>query len=311
MEANWNAQLMPKFNSNGALKGHDLFNEWLEFKAAYEIWAEAMEIHSQSKKFQWLLVAGGREIQRIYGSTPQSENEVLELKAPLIVIPQYDNAIYRLEYYFQSKSNPMLERQVLGEIKQQDKETFNEFVVRLRTQAMRCGFEKDRVDEEVFFQILQGAKSDKVKHYAVTESGKSLEHLISYAINDEIKLQQHQRKMMGGLQKDNGNNGSSENIQEQVINALKKWSKPKPFKVQTRYNTQKCNRCGSAKHYGGLRCPAMNSICHNCKKTGHFQRVCLMKRKQANAGSYKKEDNINQIECDDWDMELPKLPKVE
>lgn len=92
-------QLMPKFEGGKSLNGHAVLNEWLEWKLSFEAWAEAMKIHSQAKKFKWLLVAGGRDIQRIYSSTPKSEEEIDELKAPLLEIPQYNNVVYRLKSY--------------------------------------------------------------------------------------------------------------------------------------------------------------------------------------------------------------------
>lgn len=54
-------------------------------------------------------------------------------------------------------------------MKQQANESVNAFVVRIRAQAIRYGFDEQRVDEEVFFQIMQGAKSEKVKQYAAGE----------------------------------------------------------------------------------------------------------------------------------------------
>lgn len=305
-------QLIPKFNEEKSLDGHAVYNEWLEWKLSFEAWAEAIDINSQAKKFKWLLVAGGRSIQRIYESTPKADEEIEELKIPLLEIPYYNNAIYRLESYFRSKSNPRLERQILSEMKQQSDESVNAFVVRLRTQAYRCGFDQKRVDEEVFFQLMQGAKSEKVKQYAVTETGKSIDNLISYAINDEIK-QQQECKMRQKFDQASGSQAKEENFQDQVIGALKKWSKPSSkFKDNNNYkNLQKCYRCGSAKHYAGAKCPAVDVMCHNCNKKGHFARVCLKKRRQFNKFTDQSEkQTVNQIIEEDWDIEMPKMPKV-
>lgn len=318
MEDKWMAQFMPKFDSGKSLNAHTGFNKWLEWKMSFEAWTDAMEIHSQEKKFKWLLVAGGTDIQRIYSSTPKSEEEINELKAPLLEIPHYTNAMYRLDSYFQSKSNPRLERQILSEMKQQAEESVNEFVVRLRNQAIRCGYDEQRVNEEVFFQIMQGAKSEKVKQYAATETGRSVDQLISYAINDEIKQQQQQRKISGINKETSESQAKDESIQDQVISALKKWSKPlAKSKDSNNRNFQKCFRCGSAKHYSGVKCPAMDVICHSCNKTGHFARVCLKKRRGFNdkslANGQPRKETVNQVMYEpsqDWDIVMPKLPKV-
>lgn len=309
MEINMIAQTMPKFNETGLIKGHALFNEWLEFKRVFESWADAMEMSSQSKKYKWLLVAGGREILRIHDSTSKSPEEIHELKIPMLEIPYYNNAIYRLDSYFQSKSNPRLERQILCEIKQRKEESFNEFVSRLRTQAIRCGFEEERINEEVFFQILQGARSDKVKQYAATETGKTIDNLISYGNNDEIKQQQYKHANERLDEKESGASYGSEN--ERMINAVKSWKKPNEFKGYAKSNGGKCYRCGSAKHINSARCPAVNITCHTCGKTGHFARVCLKRRKQyKDKDSYQVKKPINQIGAEDWDVEIPQMPKV-
>lgn len=311
MENNWMVQIMPKFNEEKSLDGHAVYNEWLDWKLSFDAWAEAMDINSQSKKFKWLMVAGGRSIRRIYDSTPKSDEEIEEFKAPLLEIPYYNNAVYRLESFFRAKSNPRLERQILSEMKQQDDESVNAFVVRLRTQAYRCGFDQQRVDEEVFFQIMQGAKSEKVKQYAATETGKSVDNLISYAINDEIKHQQ-ECKARRKFDQSSGSQSKEENCQDQVVNAVKKWSKPlAKFNNSNNKNHQKCYRCGSAKHYAGVKCPATDAMCHSCNKVGHFARVCLKKRRQFNKFTGQSQKQVvNQIMEEDWDIEMPKMPKV-
>jgi hypothetical protein len=245
------------------------------------------------------LVAGGREIQRIYNSTPPVKEEINEIRVPLVEIPLYANAILRLESYFAAKSNPRLERQLLSEMKQEAGETFNAFVVRLRVQAIRCGFEGERINEEVYFQIMQGARSEKVKHYATTEAAKSLDNLISYGINDEIKEQQNIKQVL--IEK-------AENGSYQQVAAIKQSSNQTFIKsTQNRLNS-KCFKCGSAKHFSGNRCPAFDAKCRSCGKVGHFARVCLKRRRDyKNNWSNPKRENINQVMQEgDWD-ELTKV----
>jgi hypothetical protein len=310
MDTNMMTQTIPKFNINGDLSGHALFNEWIEWKTSFEIWADAMELHSQAQRFSWLLVAGGREIQRIYSSTPHSSEEITELKFPWIEVPQYRNAICRLDSYFESKSNPRLERQLLIEMNQQNKEPFNAYLVRLRTQAMRCGFDDKRLNEEVFFQIMRGARSEKVRQYAATEVNKSVDQLISYAVNEEIKQQQYQKNSSESNQ-DRENSGNRENAQDQNIAAIGKFQRPQnKFNYQPAHSIQKCNRCGSAGHFGGARCPALGMTCRFCNLKGHFARVCMKKRKEGKhnwAGKkdeYKRKETIAKVNHEEnWDID--------
>lgn len=305
-------QTLPQFN--GKLTGHALYAEWIEWKNSFEIWADAMGYRSQSKRFKWLLVAGGRDIQRIYTSTPVVKAEILELKVPLREIPVYDNAVLRLESYFNAKSNPRLERQLLCEMKQEKEESFNAYVVRLRMQAIRCGFTDERLEEEVYFQIMSGARIEKVRQYAATETAKSLENLISYAINEEIKEQQQVKVRSCDTATKQMQEQKDENIYPQVIAALKNWSKDSRERDVSKKFANKCYRCGSMKHNGGGRCPAVDAICHFCKKSGHFARVCIKKRKDNKIHQTSKNNNqINNVDNskDDWDLILPKKPQVE
>lgn len=314
MDKSLMAQTLPQFNDK--LTGHALFTEWLEWKESFEVWCNALDVTSQAKKFNWLLVAGGREMQRIYSSTAPTEEEINEVKIPLVEIPMYNNAIYRLDSYFQAKSNPRLERQIFGEMSQERKEPFNVYMVKLRAQAIRCGFEAERLDEEVYFQIMKGAWSVKVRQYAATETTKTLDNLMSFAINDEIKYQ-HDKK--DKVEEVNNSQQVNVNIQDQVVAALSQWNKSgnnrnnhNNFRKQ---NAGKCYRCGAARHVGNSRCPAVDAVCRLCNKKGHFGRVCLAKRKEgkSNQNEFKRglKRDINRIEDEeDWDVILPKMPKV-
>ena len=39
-----------------------------------------------------------------------------------------------------------------------------------------------------------------------------------------------------------------------------------------------CTRCGYQRHQRGARCPAIEGVCYNCGRIGHFGAVCLSKR---------------------------------
>ena len=38
-----------------------------------------------------------------------------------------------------------------------------------------------------------------------------------------------------------------------------------------------CTRCGKERHLQGIRCPAINSVCHRCNYTGHYEAQCFSK----------------------------------
>ena len=47
------------------------------------------------------------------------------------------------------------------------------------------------------------------------------------------------------------------------------------------FTKRKCLFCGGKLHAGRRSCPAVNDVCHNCNKRGHFANVCKSKAKDA------------------------------
>jgi len=47
------------------------------------------------------------------------------------------------------------------------------------------------------------------------------------------------------------------------------------------YTKRKCIFCGGKLHASRRSCPAVNAVCHNCNRRGHFAKVCKSKAKDA------------------------------
>lgn len=86
------------------------------------------------------------------------------------------------------KTNVRLERSEFRKLKQSPTEGFNKFLVRLRTQAKRCRYDKEE-EEEIIHQITSGAISAKVRDKGV-DADLKLDNLVQYAIRQELLDQQ-------------------------------------------------------------------------------------------------------------------------
>lgn len=49
-------------------------------------------------------------------------------------------------------------------------------------------------------------------------------------------------------------------------------------KKDTQHNNERCSRYGLAKHADSKKCPALQSTCRSCKKTGNWDRVCRLNK---------------------------------
>lgn len=260
--------------------------EWTEWKRAFELLAESKGIVKQRELFVNLLSRGGRVLQRIYYNKKPVDGEVLEIRFPRVEIPEYENAVLRLDDYFEGKGNPRIELEVFRSIRQKEDENFNKFLVRLRLQGSRCAF-NTREDEEILHQITIGAKSEKVRDKGL-EGSLSLDSLVQYAIAREIVESQKQ--------------------------SIKEEKKVEPMDVafiQRKRNfmnkgtLRSCFRCGSYNHNNqDMKCPAKNETCHKCNNKGHFARKCRSKpRHFEGKANFKGPKSINHvIESDESGM---------
>ncbi|XP_055615229.1 uncharacterized protein K02A2.6-like [Toxorhynchites rutilus septentrionalis] len=180
---------------NDAADQQDLRREWEEWRRSFELFLELKHVESQHEKLLLLLSQGGRGLQRIYYNLGPSADEYYPepVKVPLMPpeVPEYDNAIKRLNKFFIGKRNDRIELEVFRSLKQRSDEPFNQFVLRLRAQAVRCDF-LEREDREMLQQITMGAYDERVRDKGL-ESTMDLDALTNYAINREILLKQKER----------------------------------------------------------------------------------------------------------------------
>lgn len=173
---------------NDAVDSQDLRREWEEWHRAFELMLELCNADSQHEKLVLLLANGGRGLQRIFYNLRPTPDEVYPspVKVPLmpIEVPEYDNAIKRLNRFFIGKRNERIELEVFRSIKQSTDETMNQFLLRLRAQAARCDF-LEREEKEMMHQITVGARDERVRDKGL-EDVMQLDELINYAINREI-----------------------------------------------------------------------------------------------------------------------------
>lgn len=330
-------QRWPLASFNATVDAQDLRREWEEWHRSFELIVEMKNIQSQHEKLVMLLAYGGRGLQRIFYSLKPTPEEIVPepVKVPLMPpeLPEYDNAIKRLQKFFVGKRNDRVELEVFRSLRQTGDESFNRFILRLRTQAARCEF-GEREEKEILHQVTMGARDERVRDKGL-EDVMDLDDLTSYAINREILTQQREKaksfrqeetvasvKPKGPRQGAAGNrnpNGSGfSKVQEGTYRPMNREGVPNGSKfggqaAGSRTGVE-CHRCGSWKHDGDFpRCPALGTQCHRCRTIGHFARKCdnvrAEQRKTARKRPWQETNAL--ADTDGWNEEMPRRPKPE
>lgn len=289
------------------------WEEWLE---AFELVLESKNVLGQREKFVLLMTRGGKALRQIHKNQTPSEDEVTEVKPPRLVLPEYDNAIARLDKYFGSKINVRMELDQFRSMKQSKNEDFSHFLLRLRAQANRCNF-GIRTEDEILLQVTQGAFDVKVRNKRI-DAAITLDKVAQYAVG---------REMLKRSVEDSKSESEIWHNNSQPVLALKqkpparRWnrddSRARGFDKKRDYRGDRgdnkfkkekrneCGACGSWSHRSGDRdCRASKLKCFECQQMGHLAMKCPRR------GNRKR--SINMVtEEDDWKESLPTRSTIE
>ena len=177
----------------------------------------------------------------------------------------YKAALRTLDAYFTPQVNVPYERHIFRQMKQEEHETVDQFVVRLSNQAANCEFGATK-NEQIRDQIIDKCKSTELRRRLLGK-GQELTLADTQKIARSLELSQSQAKQI------EGDVGAS-------VNAVKEDNKPER-NGRSDQKSLKCYRCGQSGHFArDKHCPARSKTCTKCHMTGHFASVCRTKSKQ-------------------------------
>ena len=167
--------------------------------------------------------------------------------------------ISAIKNYVAGHINESVERRNFRRRSQQMGESFDDYLVSLRELVKTCNFCNDTcVQKNLRDQTIEGILDGDTVEHLLQEKDLSLDKAIRMCQGQEAAKKQRAAIQQG-----------PSHLHESVA-ALKTHPPKKPLTPQAL-----CPGCRAKPHPAGrTQCPAYHVSCHNCKKIGHFARVC-------------------------------------
>ena len=205
----------------------------------------AMDVKDTKRQKAVLLHYGGSDLSDMY-YTLQSEDDI-----------EFKHVKVKLDAYFEPKVNVTFETYTIRQLSQDENESIDKFVTRLREAAGRCNFhDKDR---EIKDQIVRKCYSDRLRRKALREN-PTLDNLIAAARAMEMADLQAKTMEDANVMRARTKSKSVCAVSESCVNKVSQRGKAKTKKDINKFikNTEKsCFSCGGAwPHPTRRSCPA-------------------------------------------------------
>ena len=175
-----------------------------------------------------------------------------------------------LEEIFVKPKNSVFCRHLLATRRQQTVESVDQYLQSLKRLAKDCDFQAITAtqprDEYIRDAFINGITSNHIRQRLL--ENKTLD--LKTAYDQALTLEMAQRQLASY---------SQQNSLTASVSTVRTEETDEYMSVRDEQLTvasisgPKCFFCGNQRH-NRPRCPARNSICKNCKKKGHFARVC-------------------------------------
>lgn len=254
-------------------------NDWKIWLRGFEIFAQASKIKKPNAKLNWLLHYAGAKVQTVFYTLPEESKTIESIQSgPLATgyvkstLDAYEEAVAKLCQFFEPKQNVMYERHLFRQLKQNENERINMYIMRLREQAERCDF-GDQIDANVRDQITSGCSSDVLRRKILERDNASLDDIIKMARILEVVAQQQKSFEKPSTNHINTDNRSNE-IDVCKIDAKRRF--PTRSMTSAVQFDGFCGRCGHKGHKAADdKCPAKGKTCNKCGRKDHFARKCF------------------------------------
>ena len=264
---------------------------WKKWLQSFQYFLVAKGVVNDAQKIALLLHTAGIEVQELYETLTDPGTDTFGEDTAT----EYEKTVRTLDAYFATKLNEPYDRYVFRSMTQQDGETVDQFIARLRKQAQNCNFHDPNVD--IRDQVIDKCRSSVLRRKLLGKENLTLTKVQEVArAMEAVDLQ---AKQMG------------EQREEPL--SVHKVVQKSPSKSSKQPNKKsgkgRCYRCGQEGHYGRDKCcPARQAECSKCKLVGHYAAMCKTKTRGGAAnslGGRRREVEVNkyleEIVVDDTD----------
>ena len=226
---------------------------------------------NDAQKKALLLHCAGMDVQEVFDTLPEPPAENVDgddEDTPT----EYEVAMQKLDCYFLPKINEPFERHMFRGLYQEEEETVDQFLTRLRRQSDNCGW--DNPDEAIRDQVIDKCRSVLLRR-KLLERGTDLTLSRVQDIARTLEAVEIQVRKMGGEQ--HGSSGVN-----RIGGKNQASSKTMPQKKG------RCFRCDREGHYStDKNCPARHETCNECQRVGHFAVVCKTRKERSPENEFR------------------------
>ena len=226
----------------------DAYIEWKDFMTSYFVISDIAE----EKKWHYILLSAGQRGHELWKTWSLSDDDK---KKP-------DTVFQKFEEHLVGTVNKWVMRLELSNMQQNEGESVDDFLCRLRAKANLCKFtDETTCDEMITFQLIKGIKWAEEKKELI-KKGNNLK------LTDAAQCA---RSYQAAIE----NTSSFTKGSTSTVNKVHTQGRP------TRM-IQNCYYCG--RDHPRKQCPAWGSTCESCGKANHWSSQCEIATQQRRRG---------------------------
>lgn len=223
-------------------------DRWKEWKAAWGRYILLSGIDKQPKPFQCALLLHTIGIEAVRVHDGLHFGDVEDKEDPAVVIKKFDE-------FFMGETRDFIERMKFYRRKQENNETFEQFLSALRILAKSCGFCKCMNDTLIMDRIIDGHAEEKVRDKLVRQDKLNLQTALNICRSMEVTAEN--LKVV------------KQEPKEDEVNSLQHRSKlsARPSRQE---GEKPCKFCTYRHILRKEKCPAWGKSCNTCGAKNHF-----------------------------------------